>query len=62
MSKGGIGWAACPLNSVAEFCMQTSEEGTKQAAAEAAVQALEKAAAQHGVKNLTAVVALLNWD
>ena len=42
--------------------MQASEEGSKQAAVEAAVQALEKEAAKHGVQNLTAVVALLNWD
>lgn len=42
--------------------MQTSEEGSKQAAAEAALQALETKAAQHEVQNLTVVVALLNWD
>lgn len=42
--------------------MQTSAEGNKQAAAEACVQALRSQAAQHGVKEPIAVVALLSWD
>ena len=42
--------------------MQASGEGNTQAAANAAVQALEKEAAQHGTKGVTAVVALLKWD
>ena len=59
----GTGSRCCLLHpTAAGFCMQAAEEGSKQAAVEAAVQALEKEAAKHGVQNLTAVVALLNWD
>ena len=42
--------------------MQASGHDNKQAAAHAAVQALEKEAAQHGAKSVTAVVAVLKWD
>ncbi|KAL3139258.1 hypothetical protein ABBQ32_006024 [Trebouxia sp. C0010 RCD-2024] len=47
---------------IVDEAIKTSEEGSKQAAAEAALQALETKAAQHEVQNLTVVVALLNWD
>lgn len=42
--------------------MQVSGDGNTQAAADAAVQALGKEAAQHGAKDVTAVVAVLKWD
>lgn len=42
--------------------MQASGDGNKQEAADAAVQALEKKAAQYGAKDVTAVVAVLKWD
>ena len=42
--------------------VQASGDGNKQAAADAAVQALEKEAAQRGAKGVTAVVAVLKWD
>lgn len=42
--------------------MQASGDDNKQAAAHAAVQALEKEAAQHGAQGVTAVLAVLKWD
>jgi len=42
--------------------LQAAVSEAKQAAAEAAVQELDRAAAKHGAKGVTAIVALLNWD
>lgn len=50
------------VDTVSAAILKAANSGNEESAATAAVQALEKAAAEHGAKSVTAIVALLNWD
>ena len=62
MLKYDLVMSACWAWARLILCLQAADEGSKQAAADAAVQALEREASQHGAQSLSAVVGLLSWD